>query len=233
MFTKPGDVYDQAALERDFNSLWNTGYFDDLRLEREQTSKGWIIYVYVKEKPTIREIKYTGLSSISQSDILDKFKEQKVGLTQESQYDPTKVKHAEVVIKQLEAAHGHQFATVQLGGAAHSSGRGLADLCRQRRTEGQSRQDQVRGQQGDQQSRVAERDEEPEADRHSALHLPGEPVRPHVRLHQADGRRRARALLLPDQGLHEGAGRRSQNPDPRHQRREMVFPLQVVTRQSG
>ncbi len=113
MFTKPGDVYDQAALERDFNSLWNTGYFDDLRIEREESAKGWIIAVYVKEKPTIREIKYTGLSSITQSDILDKFKEQKVGLTQESQYDPTKVKRAEVVIKQLEASHGHQFATVR------------------------------------------------------------------------------------------------------------------------
>ncbi len=112
MFTKPGDVYDQGSLERDFNSLWNTGYFDDLRIEREQSSKGWIIHVYVKEKPTIREIKYVGLSSVSQSDVLDKFKEQKVGLTQESQYDPTKVKHAEVVIKQLLASHGRQFATV-------------------------------------------------------------------------------------------------------------------------
>ena len=113
MFTKAGDVYDQAGLERDFNSLWNTGYFDDLRIEREPSTKGWIIHVYVKEKPTIREINYTGLSSVSQSDVLDKFKEQKVGLTQESQYDPTKVKHAEVVIKQLLAAHGRQFATVQ------------------------------------------------------------------------------------------------------------------------
>jgi outer membrane protein insertion porin family len=113
MFSKAGDVYDQAALERDFNSLWNTGYFDDLRIEREASAKGWIIHVYVKEKPTIREIKYVGLSSVSQSDVLDKFKERKVGLTQESQYDPTKVKHAEVVIKDLLAAHGHQFATVR------------------------------------------------------------------------------------------------------------------------
>jgi outer membrane protein insertion porin family len=113
MFTKAGDIYDQAALERDFNSLWNTGYFDDLRIEREASAKGWIIHVYVKEKPTIREIKYVGLSSVSQSDVLDKFKERKVGLTQESQYDPTKVKHAEVVIKDLLAAHGHQFATVR------------------------------------------------------------------------------------------------------------------------
>jgi outer membrane protein insertion porin family len=113
MFTRAGDVYDQQALERDFNSLWNTGYFDDVRIEREQTTKGWIIHVYVKEKPTIREIKYVGLSAVSQSDVLDKFKERKVGLTQESQYDPTKVKRAEVVIKELLAAHGRQFATVR------------------------------------------------------------------------------------------------------------------------
>ena len=38
MFTKAGDVYDQQALERDFNSLWNTGYFDDLRIEREASA---------------------------------------------------------------------------------------------------------------------------------------------------------------------------------------------------
>lgn len=113
MFSRAGDVYDQQALERDFNSLWNTGYFDDLRIEREASPKGWRIHVYVKEKPTIREIKYVGLSSVSQSDVLDKFKERKVGLTQESQYDPTKVKRAEVVIKELLAAHGHQFATVR------------------------------------------------------------------------------------------------------------------------
>jgi len=113
MFTRAGDVYDQGSLERDFNSLWNTGYFDDLRIEKEPSAKGWIIHVYVKEKPTIREIKYVGLSTVSQSDVLDKFKERKVGLTQESQYDPTKVKRAEVVIKELLAAKGHQFATVR------------------------------------------------------------------------------------------------------------------------
>src|SRR5262252_4067068 len=61
MFTHIGDVYDPSSLERDFNSLWNTGYFDDLRFEKEEVENGVIIRVYVKEKPTIREIKYTGL----------------------------------------------------------------------------------------------------------------------------------------------------------------------------
>ena len=42
MFTRPGDVYDPAGMERDFNSLWNSGYFDDIRIEREESPKGWI-----------------------------------------------------------------------------------------------------------------------------------------------------------------------------------------------
>ena len=45
--------------------------------------------------------------------MLDKFKERKVGMSQESQFDPTRVKKAEVVIKEMEAAHGHQYATVR------------------------------------------------------------------------------------------------------------------------
>ncbi len=113
IFTHVGDIYDTSALERDFNSLWNTGYFEDIRFEREQTPKGWIIHIFVKERPTIREINYTGLSAVSTSDVLDRFKERKVGLSVESQYDPTKVKKAEVALKELLSEHGRQFATIR------------------------------------------------------------------------------------------------------------------------
>ncbi|MGA3089044.1 MAG: outer membrane protein assembly factor BamA [Terriglobales bacterium] len=113
IFSKVGDVYDNAAIERDFNALWNTGYFEDIRFEREQNPKGWILHIYVKERPTIREINYTGLNAVSTSDVLDRFKERKVGLSVESQYDPTKIKKAEVVLKELLSEHGRQFATIR------------------------------------------------------------------------------------------------------------------------
>jgi len=113
IFTHIGDVYDTAALERDFNALWNAGYFEDIRFEREQTAKGWILHIYVKERPTIREITYTGLSAVSTSDVLDRFKERKVGLSVENQYDPTKIKKAEVALKELLSEHGRQFATIR------------------------------------------------------------------------------------------------------------------------
>ena len=113
LFSHQGDLYDPQVVERDFNSLWNTGYFDDLRIERVETPACMQLVVYVKEKPTIREINYKGLNAVSQSDILEAFKKAKVGLSVESQYDPTKIKRAEVVLKGLLAEHGHQFATIK------------------------------------------------------------------------------------------------------------------------
>ncbi len=113
MFSKIGEPYDPLTVERDFNSLWNTGYFEDVRIDREDTAQGIILDVYVREKPTIREIKYNGTNSITVSDILDRFKKEKVGLTEESQYDPARIAHAVTVIKEMEAEHGHQFATVK------------------------------------------------------------------------------------------------------------------------
>jgi outer membrane protein insertion porin family len=113
LFTHVGDTYDPISIERDFQSLWNTGYFDNIRIEREDTEQGIILDFFVLEKPNIREINYKGLSTVSVSDVLDRFKKQKVGLTVESQYDPAKIKQAETSIKQLLAEHGHQFATIK------------------------------------------------------------------------------------------------------------------------
>jgi outer membrane protein insertion porin family len=113
LFTHVGDTYDPVSIERDFNSLWNTSYFDDLRIEREDSEKGIILNVFVREKPTIREINYKGLNAVSQSDVLDRFKKEKVGLSVESQYDPTRIKRAETVLKDILSEHGHQFATIK------------------------------------------------------------------------------------------------------------------------
>jgi outer membrane protein insertion porin family len=110
--TKPGDKYDPDQLNRDFMILWNSGHFDDIRLEREPGQHGWIITFVVVERRIIRSIKYDGMKSISVSEILDRFKERKVGLTVESQYDPNRVQRARVVLQEYLAERGRQFATV-------------------------------------------------------------------------------------------------------------------------
>jgi len=108
-----GDQYDPATVERDFNSLWNTGYFENVRIERADTPSCVQLVIYVLEKPTIRTIDYVGLNAVTLSDVQERMKKAKVGLSVESQYDPTRVKRAESVLKDLLSEHGHQFATVK------------------------------------------------------------------------------------------------------------------------
>ena len=115
IFSRDGDAYNEETLRRDFQALWNTQFFEDLKLRVEDSpnrENAKIIIFEVKERPVIRRIRYDGIHSISESDILDRYKERKVGLSVESQFDPTRIKKAEVVLKELLGEHGRQFAKV-------------------------------------------------------------------------------------------------------------------------
>jgi outer membrane protein insertion porin family len=115
IFSREGDPYNEETLRRDFQALWNTQFFEDVKLRVEESPDGpnhKNIIFDVRERPVIRRIRYDGIHSISESDILDRFKERKVGLTVESQFDPTRIKKAEVVLQELLGEHGRQFAKV-------------------------------------------------------------------------------------------------------------------------
>lgn len=113
IFTKKGDTYDPETLRRDFMALWNTGRFDDINLEREPGKTGWIIRFNLVERRVVRTIKYEGNKSITVSEILDRFKDRKVGLTVETQYDPNKVQRAKNVLQEFLSERGRQFAKVE------------------------------------------------------------------------------------------------------------------------
>ena len=113
IFTKSGDLYSEEALRRDFMALWNTGRFDDIVLETEpDPSGGLILRFVVTERRVIRTINYEGIHTVTVSEILDRFKERKVGLVVESQYDPNKIQHAAQVLKEFLSERGRQYATV-------------------------------------------------------------------------------------------------------------------------
>ena len=110
--TKPGDVFNEEVLRRDFMHLWNTGRFDDIRLETEAGQAGLIVRFVLTERRVIRSIDYAGIHSVTVSEILDRFKERKVGLSVDSQYDPDKIQRAAVALKDFLAERGRQYATV-------------------------------------------------------------------------------------------------------------------------
>lgn len=58
--TKPGETYIPKNLSDDLKAIYAMGYFEDIRVEYEDTPQGRLIEFIVQEKPTIRQIKYKG-----------------------------------------------------------------------------------------------------------------------------------------------------------------------------
>jgi len=120
IITLPGDVFIPKNLSNDLKAVYSMGYFEDVRIEAESTSKGKIIFFRVKEKPTIRRIIIKGNSSrfdddkikenlnIKTGSILNIFKVQKnikriEALYKEKNYHNVKVGYKIVELKNNQA----------------------------------------------------------------------------------------------------------------------------------
>src|SRR5262245_10276585 len=61
ILTKQGDELNPATIARDIRAVYALGYYDDVRVEEEEGTKGGkVIIFYVHEKPLIKSIKYVG-----------------------------------------------------------------------------------------------------------------------------------------------------------------------------
>jgi len=116
----PGDYFIAKNLSNDLKAVYSMGYFEDVRIEAESTSKGKIVYFKVKEKPTIRRIIVKGNSSgfddekikenlnIKTGSILNIFKVQKnikriEALYKEENYHNVKVDYKTIELKNNQA----------------------------------------------------------------------------------------------------------------------------------
>lgn len=112
--TKRGDLFNMDVIRRDIKTLYALQHFEDIRVDEEEGKNGKIILFVVKEKPLVRSLEYEGLKSITKSEVLEKLREKKVGLSVESPYDPTRIRRAETIIKSMLAEKGRQNATVEV-----------------------------------------------------------------------------------------------------------------------
>jgi len=111
--SRQGEPYDETRLGYDLRALYKSNFFENIEIQSEDGDTGKIIKFIVKEKPLIRSIEYSGNKSFTESNILDAFKDKKVGLTVDSQYDSSKIRAAERVLKDLMMQNGKPLGTVR------------------------------------------------------------------------------------------------------------------------
>ncbi len=113
--TRPGDVYDPAALERDLKELLSLNFFDksQCRVLTEEGIRGGVNVIFeVKELPVIRDLQFKGAKVIAESDILKEFREKRVGIAKESLFDPVKARNATRILREMLASKGYPNAKV-------------------------------------------------------------------------------------------------------------------------
>ena len=112
--TREGGILNRAVIARDIRALYALEYFERITVEEEPGEEGVIITFVFEEKPLIRQLDYVGNSTVTDSDILERFRERNVGLSIEQPYDPARIRRAQNVILDLLAEHGRQNATVEI-----------------------------------------------------------------------------------------------------------------------
>jgi outer membrane protein insertion porin family len=69
--TRAGGAYDAEKLSKDLEAIYKMGYFDDIRVEVAKAEDGQIVIFEVREKPTIREILFSGNRAIDNEKITE------------------------------------------------------------------------------------------------------------------------------------------------------------------
>ncbi len=113
--TRPGDVYDPAALERDLKELLSLNFFDKTatRVLTEPGVRGGVNVIFeVRELAIVRDLQFKGLKAVQESDVLKEFREKRVGISKEAVYDPVKARNATRILREMLASKGYPNAKI-------------------------------------------------------------------------------------------------------------------------
>jgi outer membrane protein insertion porin family len=99
--SKEGGYYSEELLRRDFKVLWSTGFFSNIRIEKEDGTKGKIVKIIVEENPVVKNIIYKTGKKLKENDIVNKLKENDEYILPYSYYNEFKIKRIQKTIEDL------------------------------------------------------------------------------------------------------------------------------------
>lgn len=109
---KPGDPYDAGLLRRNFIRLWESGLFEDVRLEREDGPGGVTVVAVVVERPKVTDLEFRGNKKMTTSQLKDKLKEGKAEIRVGGPISLRDVSKAKAALIEAYRADGFRSAAV-------------------------------------------------------------------------------------------------------------------------
>ncbi|MCX6116580.1 MAG: outer membrane protein assembly factor BamA, partial [Proteobacteria bacterium] len=81
---KVGDELTESNVKDDMKTLFDLGYFNDLRIFKKSQGKGVAVIIQVSEKPAITQISYEGMTVVKEDDIKEKLETKLYTIVNES-----------------------------------------------------------------------------------------------------------------------------------------------------
>jgi outer membrane protein insertion porin family len=110
----PGEDYDPAAVQRNFLNLWQTGLFDDIKINAVKGESGVIVTVSVKERPRIGAVEYRGNKNLNLTKIGEALDREKIDLHVGNTIEQTLVKRAAETIHNAYSEGGFEGVSVEI-----------------------------------------------------------------------------------------------------------------------
>jgi outer membrane protein insertion porin family len=104
----PGEPYQPAVIQRNFLNLWQTGLFDDIRIEADRGEKGVIVRAIVKERPRIGAVEFRGNKELNNQKINEALEREKIDVHVGNTIEQTLVRRAGEAIKRAYTEGGFE-----------------------------------------------------------------------------------------------------------------------------
>jgi outer membrane protein insertion porin family len=108
----PGDPYQPAEIQKNFLNLWQTGLFDDIRVDAEQGERGVVVKATVKERPRIGAVEYRGNKELQTGKITEALDRERIDIHVGNTIEQTLVKRAAEVIRRAYTEGGFEGVSV-------------------------------------------------------------------------------------------------------------------------
>ncbi|PYQ31005.1 MAG: outer membrane protein assembly factor BamA [Acidobacteria bacterium] len=108
----PGEAYQPEVIRRNFSNLWQTGLFDDIRVEADRGEKGVVIRVTVKERPRIGAVEFRGNKELNNQKVTEALEREKIDVHVGNTIEQTLVKRAAETIKRAYTEGGFEGVQV-------------------------------------------------------------------------------------------------------------------------
>jgi outer membrane protein insertion porin family len=108
----PGDPYNPELLQKNFLNLWQTGLFDDIRIETDRGAAGVVVRVVVKERPRIGSVEFRGNKELNTAKINEALEKEKIDLHVGNTIEQTLIGRAVAAIKKAYSESGFEGVSV-------------------------------------------------------------------------------------------------------------------------